>query len=329
MLREPGVDEGLQGRILGGIGGADVEPGVLCGDAPRVESDLEEVGRAGVRVGLVDGAPSDAAFLSCVLVTADDQVGAVLAEGSEDALVLVDGEVGEADHHVGAALPERLRAGARDLDGILVTDDIRGRLLVGGEAEEADRESAAAEDDILGDLLGRDGGGAGGRLRKLDVGGDPAKGRFAEARREDRGPVVVEFVVAKRDDEARIEGLGAVEVVQGVDHLRALVFTGDERRKQEVSGVEEEEIRILLLEPPAQRADAGEAACAVRRGLHAVRVVDREDRAGAGASPREPGAGRRRGRGGVGSGGAPGDGGQGSGAEERAAAHRGRLPPPA
>jgi hypothetical protein len=89
-------------------------------------------------------------------------------------------------------------------------------------------------------------------------------------------------VVAEDDEQAGVEGArGAVEPVEHVDHLLAVEDPAQERRKEQVAGVEDQQVGSRPFELGAQGAEAGEAAA--RSGvdaLDAVDVVDGEQRRG-------------------------------------------------
>ena len=272
-----------------------------CGLGPAAlgHGDAHHRGRYRVGVRDQDGAPVHHLVLDRVLVAADHQVGALVAERAQDFGIGRDQVVGEGDHDLGPRLAQRRRGPLRRRDRVVEALDIFGLFHVGGDTEEAGLDAAALEYPAVHQVGIVDHGPAVGATGEADVGPQPMELGLGDTVGEHVGLVelaLVELVVAEDGDHAGIEALAAaVQHVEGRDHLLAVVGAAQERGEDGVAPVQHQEVGVLGLEGRAQGPRPRHAAPrTVIDAADAVDVVDGEDGEAAPPPPAARGPGRRR-----------------------------------
>ncbi len=230
-------------------------------------------------------------------MAADHQVGAGVAERRQQGDVAGDPLVGHRDDQLGAGGAQLGGGAPRRRHRVVEGGDVRRVLDVGGETEQAHPDAAAVDQGRAHQLRRRHQRSAVGAGGELEVGPQPAELRLLDPpveHRPVRQAVLVELVVAEGDEHPRVHRHRvAVEKPEDVDHLGALEGAAEQRREEEVAGVEHQQVGRLALQLAAQGAHPGEAAAGLPvDAADAVDVVDRQHRhraVGGGGGRRRPG----------------------------------------
>ena len=189
------------------------------------------------------------------------------------------------DDHFGATLTQKSDAAARGGKRLFVVRIKRAARLLGrlADAEQTQPHAVNLDDDaVFLDVLAIQHPLHAGAIGKIEIGRKPRELRFLDASIERRIGIAagrhVELVIAEGHEHTIVEGFGiTVEAVHRLDHGGAPGLPADQRRRQEVAGVEQDRVRRVAFDPLSQRPHASKTAVpALGDTLHAVDVVDRQ-----------------------------------------------------